>query len=82
MITLKDETFDGTFPFTPHYFDNNAFQMHYVDEGSGEPIVLVHGDPTWGYLYRNFIHALARHQRCIVPDHMGMGKSGIPHSAP
>ncbi len=78
MITLKDETFDGTFPFTPHYFDNNAFQMHYVDEGSGEPIVLVHGDPTWGYLYRNFIHALARHQRCILPDHMGMGKSGIP----
>jgi len=78
LITLKDETFDGTFPFTPHYFDNNAFQMHYVDEGSGEPIVLVHGDPTWGYLYRNFIHALARHQRCIVPDHMGMGKSGIP----
>src|SRR5260221_921410 len=78
LITLKDETFDGTFPFTPHYFDNNAFQMHYVDEGSGEPIVLVHGDPTWGYLYRNFIHALARHQRCILPDHMGMGKSGIP----
>src|SRR5258708_4413738 len=52
--------------------------MHFVDEGSGEPIVLVHGDPTWGYLYRNFIHALARRQRCIVPDHMGMGKSGIP----
>ena len=78
MINLKNETFDGTFPFAPHYFDNNGFQMHFVDEGSGEPIVLVHGDPTWGYLYRNFIHALARHQRCIVPDHMGMGKSGIP----
>ncbi len=78
MIAIKDETFDGTFPFTPHYFDHNGFQMHYVDEGSGEPIVLVHGDPTWGYLYRNFIHALARRQRCIVPDHMGMGKSGIP----
>ncbi len=78
MIAIKDETFDGTFPFTPHYFDINGFQMHYVDEGSGEPIVLVHGDPTWGYLYRNFIHALARRQRCIVPDHMGMGKSGIP----
>jgi cis-3-alkyl-4-acyloxetan-2-one decarboxylase len=78
LINLKDETFDGTFPFTPHYFDNNGFQMHFVDEGSGEPIVLVHGDPTWGYLYRNFIHALARHQRCIVPDHMGMGKSGVP----
>ena len=78
MITLKDETFDGTFPFAPRYFDRNGFQMHYVDEGSGEPVVLVHGDPTWGYLYRNFIHALARHHRCIVPDHMGMGKSGVP----
>jgi len=70
LIALKDETFDGTFPFAPHYFDGNGFQMHYVDEGGGEPIVLVHGDPTWGYLYRNFIHALARHRRCIVPDHM------------
>src|SRR5262252_6960113 len=80
LIALKDETFDGTFPFTPHYFDNNGFQMHYVDEGSGEPIVLVHGDPTWGYLYRNFIHALARHRRCIVPDHMGMGKSSVPQA--
>jgi len=78
LIAIKDETFDGTFPFTPHYFDHNGFQMHYVDEGSGEPIVLVHGDPTWGYLYRNFIHALARRQRCIAPDHMGMGKSGVP----
>src|SRR2546421_8657445 len=78
LIAIKDETFDGTFPFAPHYFDNNGFQMHFVDEGSGEPVVLVHGDPTWGYLYRNFIHALARHQRCIVPDHMGMGKSGVP----
>ncbi len=78
LITLKDETFDGTFPFAPRYFDRNGFQMHYVDEGSGEPVVLVHGDPTWGYLYRNFIHALARHHRCIVPDHMGMGKSGVP----
>jgi cis-3-alkyl-4-acyloxetan-2-one decarboxylase len=78
LIAIKDETFDSTFPFAPHYFDHNGFQMHFVDEGSGEPIVLVHGDPTWGYLYRNFIHALARHNRCVVPDHMGMGKSGIP----
>jgi len=78
LITLKDETFDGTFPFAPRYFDHNGFQMHFVDKGSGEPVVLVHGDPTWGYLYRNFIHALARHHRCIVPDHMGMGKSGVP----
>ena len=78
MIDIRGETFDGSFPFLPHYLDINRFEMHYVDEGSGEPIVLVHGDPTWGYLWRRFIPALAQGRRCIVPDQMGMGKSGIP----
>jgi len=73
---MKDMIFEGTFPFTPHYHHVNGFDMHYVDEGSGEPIVLLHGDPTWGYLYRKFIPSLARQHRCIVPDQMGMGKSG------
>lgn len=50
--------------------------MHFVDEGMGEPVVLVH--PTWGYLYRKFIPPLLKHRRCVVPDHMGMGKSGTP----
>ena len=52
--------------------------MHYVDVGEGDPLVLLHGDPTWGYLYRHFLPPLARRARCIVPDHMGMGKSGVP----
>ncbi|MBI4390955.1 MAG: alpha/beta fold hydrolase, partial [candidate division NC10 bacterium] len=78
VIDIKDETFDGTFPFAPHYHEVNGFAMHFVDEGSGEPVVLVHGDPTWGYLWRRFIPPLARRRRCIVPDHMGMGKSGVP----
>jgi pimeloyl-ACP methyl ester carboxylesterase len=78
MITIKDETFNGTFPFVPHYYATNGFQMHFVDEGYGEPIVMLHGDPSWGYLYRNFIPALGQHHRCIVPDHMGMGKSDVP----
>ena len=55
-----------------------ALTIHFVDEGSGEPIVMVHGDPTWGFLYRHFISPLSQHHRCIVPDHMGMGKSSIP----
>ena len=76
MIDLKDETFDGTFPFAPHDHNINGFEMHFVDEGSGEPIVLVHGDPTWGYLWRQFIPLLSQRRRCIAPDHMGMGKSG------
>jgi haloalkane dehalogenase len=78
MIDLEDETFDGTFPFAPRYHEVNGFAMHFVDEGAGEPVVLVHGDPTWGYLWRRFIPALSQRRRCVVPDHMGMGKSGVP----
>jgi len=80
VIGIKDETFGGTFPFVPHYREINGFQMHYFDEGRGEPVVLLHGDPTWGYLYRGFIPALVQSRRCIVPDHMGMGKSGSPRA--
>ncbi|MBI2081715.1 MAG: alpha/beta fold hydrolase [candidate division NC10 bacterium] len=78
MLEIRDETFGGTFPFAPRYHGVNGFAMHFVDEGAGEPIVLVHGDPTWGYLWRNFIPPLARRRRCVVPDHMGMGKSDVP----
>src|SRR5205823_5775270 len=78
VLELRDETWAGSWPFAPHYYVINGVQLHYVDEGQGEPIVLVHEDPTWGYLYRQFIPPLARHRRCIVPDHMGMGKSSVP----
>ncbi len=73
-----DETFDGTFPFAPNYSMAPSFAMHYVDEGAGEPIVCLHGEPTWGYLYRNFIPPLSETHRVIVPDHMGFGKSETP----
>jgi pimeloyl-ACP methyl ester carboxylesterase len=78
MLAIKEETFEGTYPFAPQYYAANGFEMHFVDEGQGEPVVMLHGDPTWGYLYRNFIPPLARRYRCIVPDHVGMGKSAIP----
>jgi haloalkane dehalogenase len=55
--------------------------MHYVDEGSGEPIVLIHGEPTWSYLYRKFIPPLAQNFRVIAADHMGFGKSESPFDA-
>ena len=79
MVPL-DETYDGTFPFDPHTFDGHGFVQHYVDEGSrdAEPIVLLHGEPTWGYLYRHMIGPLSEHYRVVVPDHMGFGKSDTP----
>ena len=73
-----NETFRGTFPFTPHFTTAPGFRMHYVDEGSGDPIVCLHGEPTWGYLYRKFIPPLSTTHRVIVPDHMGFGKSETP----
>jgi haloalkane dehalogenase len=76
-----EETFDGTFPFAPHFTTAPGFRMHYVDEGSGEPIILIHGEPTWSYLYRNFIDPLSRRFRVIAPDNMGFGKSETPVDA-
>jgi pimeloyl-ACP methyl ester carboxylesterase len=72
------ETFNATFPFEPHFSSAPGFRMHYVDEGDGEPIVCLHGEPTWGYIYRNFIADLRKHHRIVVPDHMGFGKSETP----
>lgn len=75
---LRNETFDGTFQFKPNFKEINGFNMHYVDEGKGDPIVLLHGEPTWGYLYRKFIPVLSKTNRVVVPDHMGFGKSDVP----
>ena len=79
-----DWTFDGTWPYEPRYFDTGAGRMHYVDEGprDGRPVVLVHGNPTWGYLYRHFITPLAEAgYRVVVPDHLGFGRSDKPNKA-
>ncbi len=73
-----DENFHGTWPFKPHFFDGNGFRQHYVDEGEGDAIVCLHGEPMWGYLYRHFIPRLVEHGRVIVPDNMGFGKSETP----
>ena len=74
------ETFEGTWPFLPYFFDGNGFLMHYVDEGprQANPIILLHGEPTWGYLYRKFIPELSKSFRVVVPDMMGFGKSETP----
>ncbi|WP_407183375.1 alpha/beta fold hydrolase [Bradyrhizobium centrosematis] len=75
-----DATFGGTFAFTPHFTDAAAFKMHFVDEGPrrGEIVLCLHGEPTWGYLFRHLIPVLSATHRVIVPDHMGFGKSETP----
>lgn len=52
----SDWSFGGTWPYEPRWFNSPDGRMHYIDEGprNGQPVVMVHGNPTWGYLYRNF----------------------------
>ena len=73
-----DETFEGTWPFEARFYSGNGFNQHYIDEGEGDAIICVHGEPTWGYLYRHLVPRLKKHGRVIVPDHMGFGKSETP----
>jgi haloalkane dehalogenase len=75
-----DETFDGTWPFAARYIDTPGFRMHYVDEGTGsDTLLLLHGEPTWSYLFRQQIPLWAARHRVIAVDHMGFGKSAAPH---
>jgi haloalkane dehalogenase len=67
------------FPFESRFVRVNGHRMHYVDEGAGEPILLLHGNPTWSFLYRKFIPRLvAAGYRAIAPDHIGFGLSDKP----
>ncbi|HEU4326273.1 MAG TPA: alpha/beta fold hydrolase [Roseiflexaceae bacterium] len=68
----------GEYPFQPHFVDLEAGRMHYVDEGEGPVVVLVHGTPVWSFLYRDLIKTLSRTHRCIAPDHLGFGLSDKP----
>lgn len=83
VFRTPDERFADLpdFPFEPHYADVNGYRMHYLDEGpaDGQPILLLHGEPTWSYLYRKMIPVLtAAGHRCIVPDLIGFGRSDKP----
>ena len=67
------------YPFEPKRFETGAGAMRYLDEGAGEEAVLmVHGNPTWSFFYRNVVLALRGGIRCIVPDHLGCGLSDKP----
>jgi cis-3-alkyl-4-acyloxetan-2-one decarboxylase len=73
--------FQGTFPFEPRYLRAGQVRLHYVDEGPREapPLLFVHGNPTWSYLWRHPIRELsAQGHRCIAFDHMGFGRSDKP----
>lgn len=66
------------YPFTGKTLDLSGLAYHYLDEGNGAPVVMVHGNPSWSFYYRNLVLALRDRYRCIVPDHIGCGFSAKP----
>ena len=71
----------ATYPnydFTHHYADVGGLRMHYLDEGRGQTVVMLHGNPNWSFYYRNLVKALRGRYRCLVPDHIGCGLSDKP----
>jgi haloalkane dehalogenase len=70
------------YPFTPRRMTLGPGTVSYLDEGNGEPILFVHGTPTWSFEYRHLIRGLSADHRCIAPDHLGFGLSERPADFP
>ena len=63
------------YPFASHFEDINGSRVHYLDEGAGPPLILLHGNPTWSFLYRDVITGVRDRYRCIAVDYPGFGLS-------
>jgi len=66
------------YPFHHKFFRTPSGSIHYVDEGDGEPVIFIHGNPSWSFQFRNVIKGLSGTNRCIAPDHLGFGLSDKP----
>ncbi|MFN3428540.1 MAG: alpha/beta fold hydrolase [Candidatus Sericytochromatia bacterium] len=75
---MLDDTTRAMYPFEGKTLDRGGLRYHYLDEGQGDPVVMLHGNPSWSFYYRNLVMALKDGHRCIVPDHIGMGLSDKP----
>jgi haloalkane dehalogenase len=80
VLRTPDDRFASLpgFAFEPRYVDVEGLRMAYVESGRGDPILMLHGEPTWGYLYRHMIPSLAEVGHVIVPDLIGFGRSDKP----
>ena len=66
------------YPFVGSYLNLDGIALHYLDEGSGDAVIMLHGNPTWSFYYRNLVLGLRSECRTIVPDHVGCGFSDKP----
>lgn len=75
---IKKNKLEALYPFSHHYLEVEGGKIHYVDEGQGEVILCVHGNPTWSFYYRNIVNRFKEDHRVIAIDHMGCGLSDKP----
>lgn len=80
-ISPREEQIPTEFNYKSHFIKINGNDLHYIDEGKGDPILFLHGIPASSYVWRNIIPVLAKKARCIAPDLIGMGKSAKPDIA-
>lgn len=76
------ESFRHLYPFKSNFLQIGEYKYHYIDEGQGEVLLMLHGNPTWSFYYRNLILYFSKKYRVIAPDHMGCGLSDKPQKYP
>ncbi len=79
VINIPSEL-KSEYPFESHYFPIKENHYHYIDEGKGDVILMLHGNPTWSFFYRNLAKTFSKDYRVIIPDHMGCGLSSKPQN--
>lgn len=72
------EAVSRIYPFKSHFMNLNGFAYHYLDEGNGDPVIMLHGNPTWSFFYRELVKSLSPAYRVLAPDHIGCGLSAKP----
>ena len=77
-MPMDPDAYRRLYPFGSSYLECNGLNLHYVDQGTGEPVVMVHGNPTWSFFFRRMIADLTPAYRAIAPDHIGCGLSDKP----
>ena len=75
---LSTRGFEDLYPFESNFIDINGHDLHYIDKGQGRPVIMVHGNPTWSFYFRNLIQELSNNFRAIALDHIGCGFSDKP----
>ncbi len=75
---IRFQEFEELYPYKARSLELGALSYSFLDEGQGEPLLMLHGNPTWSFYYRNLVLGLKDKYRCVVPDHIGCGFSSKP----